>query len=279
MATSERRDDGLFGPGSATWRVHSSPAVALVGGLRSLITQSLHPLAMAGVAQHSDYRERPLKRLQRTAEYVAVVTFGDTEQAHAIAARVRRVHKRVKGVDPVTGKHYSAEDPDTALYVHCTEVHAFLAAHRVYARDRLTAAEEDLYFEENVRAAELMGIPAAMVPDSVQAMHDYFASVRPQLCVSDSARDAIDFVVNPPRTAELLPYLVPLRVLSRAAVAITPADLRRMAGLGASAPGNAASWLAVRAAAAALQLPLARDLPGLVIGKRTTQVARDALAA
>jgi uncharacterized protein (DUF2236 family) len=279
MATSERRDHGLFGPGSATWRVHSSPAVGLVGGLRSLIVQSFHPLAMAGVAQHSDYRQRPLKRLQRTAEYVAVVTFGDTEQAHAIAARVRRVHRRVKGVDPVTGKRYSADDPDTALYVHCTEVHSFLAAHRVYAGDHLSAREEDLYFEENVRAAELMGIPAGIVPASAQAMHDYFESVAPRLCVSDSARDAIDFVVNPPRTAELLPYLVPLRVLSRAAVAITPSHMRRMAGLGASAPGNAASWLAVRAAAAALELPLARELPGLVIGRRTTRVARDALAA
>ena len=279
MASSERRDHGLFGPGSATWRVHSSPAVALVGGLRSLIVQSFHPLAMAGVAQHSDYREKPLKRLQRTAEYVAVVTFGDTEQAHEIAARVRRVHRRVKGVDPVTGKRYSAEDPETALYVHCAEVHSFLAAHRVYAGHRLSAGEEDLYFEENVRAAELMKIPAAMVPDSAQAMHDYFASVQPQLCLSDSARDAIDFVVDPPRTAQLLPYLVPLRVLSRAAVAITPAELRRMAGLSASAPGNAASWLAVRAAAAALELPFARELPGLVIGKRTTRVARDALAA
>jgi uncharacterized protein (DUF2236 family) len=279
MPARERRDDGLFGPGSATWRVHSSPAVGLVGGLRSLIVQSFHPLAMAGVAQHSDYRERPLKRLRRTAEYVAVVTFGDTEQAQRIAARVRRVHRKVKGIDPVTGRRYSADDPETALYVHCTEVHSFLAAHRVYGRDRLSAGEEDLYFEENVRAAELMGIPAAIVPHSAQAMTEYFASVRPQLCVSDSARDAIDFVLDPPRTAELLPYLVPLRVLSRAAVAITPGELRRMAGLGASAPGNAASWLAVRAAAAALELPLARELPGLVIGKRTTQVARDALAA
>ena len=274
-----RRDHGLYGPGSVTWRVHSSPAVALVGGLRSLIVQSLHPLAMAGVAQHSDYREKPLKRLQRTAEYVAVVTFGDTEQAHEIAARVRRVHSRVKGVDPVTGKRYSAEDPEIALYIHSTEVHSFLAAHRVYASDPLTAGEEDLYFEENVAAAELMGIPAAMVPGSAQAMHDYFASVGPQLCLSEAARDAIDFVVEPPRTPELLPYLLPLRVLSRAAVAIVPRELRHMAGLGTSAPGNAASWLAVRAAAAALELPLARDLPGMVLGKRTTQVARDALAA
>src|SRR3954463_12768386 len=198
MPVHERRDHGLFGPGSATWRVHSSPAVALVGGLRSLIVQSFHPLAMAGVAQPSDYRQKPLKRLQRTAEYVAVVTFGDTEQAHEIAARVRRVHSRIKGVDPVTGKHYSAEDPETALYVHCTEVHSFLAAHRVYARDRLSAGEEDLYFEENVRAAELMGIPAAMVPDSVASMREYFAAVRPELTMSDWAREAIDFVVDPP---------------------------------------------------------------------------------
>jgi uncharacterized protein (DUF2236 family) len=275
----ERRDDGLYGPGSVTWRVHSSPAVALVGGLRSLIVQSLHPLAMAGVAQHSDYRERPLKRLQRTAEYVAVVTFGDTEQAQRIAARVRRVHQKVKGTDPVTGRRYSASDPETALYVHATEVHSFLAAHRIYGRDALSAGEEDLYFEENVRAAELIGIPAGMVPDSAQAMRDYFASVRAELTMSDWARQAIDFVVDPPRTAELLPYLVPLRVLSRAAVAIVPEDLRLMIGLGASAPGNAASWLAVRAAATALQLPLARDIPTLVLGKRTTQVARRALAA
>jgi uncharacterized protein (DUF2236 family) len=275
----ERRDDGLYGPGSVTWRVHSSPAVALVGGLRSLIVQSLHPLAMAGVAEHSDYRERPLKRLQRTAEYVAVVTFGDTDQAERIAARVRRVHQKVHGTDPVTGRPYSAADPDTALYVHMTEVHSFLAAHRVYGRDPLSAGEEDLYFEENVRAAGLMGIPVAMVPDSVAASRAYFADVRPELVMSDLARDAIGFVVDPPRTAELLPYLVPLRVLSRAAIAIVPADLRHMAGLGASAPGNAASWLAVRAAATALQLPLARDIPSLVLGKRTTQVARDALAA
>src|SRR3954453_16879647 len=146
MPARERRDHGLFGPGSATWRVHSSPAVALVGGLRSLIVQSFHPLAMAGVAQHSDYRAKPLKRLQRTAEYVAVVTFGDTEQAEQIAARVRRVHAHVKGIDPVTGKPYSADDPEIALYVYAGEVHSFLAAHRVYAGHRLSAGEEDLYF-------------------------------------------------------------------------------------------------------------------------------------
>src|SRR3954464_2761524 len=187
----ERRDDGLYGPGSVTWRVHSSPAVALVGGLRSLIVQSLHPLAMAGVAEHSDYRERPLKRLQRTAEYVAVVTFGDSEQAERVAARVRRVHQKVHGTDPVTGRPYSAADPDTALYVHMTEVHSFLAAHRASIDDPLSAGEEDLYFEENVRAAGVIWSPVAMVPGSVAAPRACFPDVRPELVMSFLARAAI----------------------------------------------------------------------------------------
>src|SRR4051812_25593617 len=102
------RDHGLFGPGSVTWRVHSHPAM-LIGGLRALILQSLHPLALAGVVQHSDFRSAPLGRLRRTAAYVATTTFGDTAAAEAAAERVRRVHTRINGIDPVTGRRYSAE--------------------------------------------------------------------------------------------------------------------------------------------------------------------------
>ena len=91
------RDQGLFGPESVTWRVVGHRA-SLVGGLRSLIIQSLHPLAMAGVAEFSDYRSRPLRRLQRTSRYVAATTFGTTKQAHEAAALVRRMHEHVRGV-------------------------------------------------------------------------------------------------------------------------------------------------------------------------------------
>ena len=269
-------DQGLFGPGSVTWRVHGSVVVALVGGLRALVIQSLHPLAMAGVAQHSDYLERPLRRLQRTAEYVATVTFGTTEEAHEIAARVRRLHTRVRGTDPVTGRAYSAGDPETALWIHAVEVHSFLAAHRAYGRPRLTPAQEDRYFAENVVAAELMGIPRQDVPASVAAMRAYFAAVKPQLCVSEAARQAIDFVVAPPPRRDLLPYLVPLRVLGTSAVATVPRDLRRLAGIRAPAAAAPPTYLAVRAAAEAMRLPLARELPGLVLGERTQQVARRA---
>src|SRR5947209_14574179 len=108
-------DQGLFGPGSMTWKVHAHP-VLIVGGLRALIIHGLHPLAMAGVAQYSDFRGDPLRRLRATARYVHAVTFGDTATAVDAAERVRRVHRRVKGIDPVTGSRFSAEDPDLLLW-------------------------------------------------------------------------------------------------------------------------------------------------------------------
>src|SRR5918998_2279624 len=136
-------DAGLFGPGSVTWRVHSHPAM-LIGGLRALMLQSLHPHALAGVVEHSDFRERPMHRLRQTATYVATTTFGSTAQARAAGAHVRKVHTHINGIDPVTGARYSAEDVDTLLWVHCVEVHSFLVAVRAYGGVRLSDAEQDV---------------------------------------------------------------------------------------------------------------------------------------
>jgi uncharacterized protein (DUF2236 family) len=270
------RDRGLFGPDSVTWRIHCSPTVALVGGLRALLIQSLHPLAMAGVAQHSDYRSRPLSRLQRTAEFVATTTFGDSAQAERAASRVRAVHRRVRGTDPVTGAAYSADDPETQVWIHTVEIHSFLAAHRVYGGDRLTRADEDRYFAENVAVAELLGTPPQLVPASVEEVRAYFAGVRPRLCVSDAARDAITFVVAPPLTAELAPYWPALRVLGRAAVALVPQDLRRLAGIEGRAAVDALSHAQVHALARMLALPGARGLVAHALGARTREVALSA---
>lgn len=267
--------DGLLGPESVAWRVIGHP-VSLVGGLRSLIVQALHPLAMAGVAQHSDYRRRPLERLRRTSHYVAATTFGDRATAEAAAARVRRVHRRVRGIDPVTGSPYSAEDPDTQLWVHCVEWHSFLAAHRAYATARLSPDEEDRYIAEGAPIAALLGVPEESVPKSVEAMRAYFASVRPQLCVSDSTRDAIGFVLNPPLTRELIPLQVPLRVTAAAAVAIVPRDLRRLAGISQPRLVDGLLRAAVPPAAAALRLPLLRDAPALVLGPESHELGRQA---
>src|SRR5947209_16590540 len=114
-------DPGLFTPDSVTWRIHADPSMGL-GGLRALYLQALHPLAMAGVEQHSDYRADPWGRLQRTADYVMTTTYGTAEEAVQAGRVVQAIHKRVRGTDPVTGKTYSAEDPDLLVWVHAVEV-------------------------------------------------------------------------------------------------------------------------------------------------------------
>jgi uncharacterized protein (DUF2236 family) len=256
------------------WKVIGHP-VSIVGGLRALIVQSLHPLAMAGVAQHSDYAKRPIDRLRRTAYYVTATTFGDRATADAAARHVRNVHKKVRGTDPVTGQAYSADDPDTQLWVHCVEWHGFLAAYRAYG-GRLTASEQDRFHAEGAVVAPLVGVREADVPRSVAEMREYFASVRPQLCISQPAREAIDFVLKPPLTRDLLPFQVPVRLVARAALATIPRDLRRMAGVDQPSVLDTATVMAVRPAAALLTLPLLRDAPSLVLGEQTRAVTLSA---
>jgi uncharacterized protein (DUF2236 family) len=235
----------------------------LIGGLRALIVQSLDPLALAGVVQHSDFRERPLHRLRTTATYVATTTFGDTATARAAGERVRRVHRHVEGLDAVTGRRYSAEDPETLLWVHCAEWHSFLAAYRAYG-GRLSEADQDAYLAEGARAAELVGISPDAVPASVAEMRAYFAEREPSLCVSLEARRAIEFVVSPPLTGELLGYAPALRVVASAAVGLVPRHLRRLAGIDrprvADATAYAAVGAAVRVLAGALRIPFAESV-------------------
>jgi uncharacterized protein (DUF2236 family) len=246
-------DEGLFGPDSVTRRVVGHQA-AIVGGLRSLVIQSLHPLAMAGVAAFSDYRARPLHRLRGTARYVAATTFGSVAEAERAAARVRRVHRRVRGTDPVTGRPYSAEDPGTQVWVHTVEVHSFLTAYRAYG-GAVSEEEADRFFAENVRVAALLGTPPELVPASAAEVRAYFARVRPQLCVSDAARDAIDFILHPPlQDRDLLALQLPLRAWParrspscRATCAASPASTSR----GPWTPAIAA----MRPVVAALHLP------------------------
>jgi uncharacterized protein (DUF2236 family) len=248
------RHRGLFGPDSMSWRIIGHPA-ALVGGLRALLLQALHPLAMAGVAQHSNYLEDPMGRLRRTAGYVSTITFGSLEEAEAAADRVRSVHRSVHGTDPVTGRRYSASDPATMVWVHCVEAHSFLAAYRAYVRP-LARADQDRYLAEQVDAAALLGVPRARVPDSVAAYRDYFASVRGELRTSPDAEAAIAFVRRP-----TLPDLPPaqrvvlhpaFRAMGDAATALVPGSLRDLAGLPGRGPRDLPSRLAVGAAANAL---------------------------
>src|SRR6266571_1718591 len=189
-------DDGLFGPASVTWRV-STDLASLVAGLRSLLMQALHPLAMAGVDQHSGWRRDPIGRLAATSAYLATITFGERAVAERAAARVRRIHDHVRGVDTVTGRPYAAGDPALLLWVHVALVESGLVVGRLFGTP-LSPQDSDRYVAEMVTAAELVGVPRDMVPSTVAGVGQYLASVRPELRCTPAAAESMAFLLDPP---------------------------------------------------------------------------------
>ena len=171
-------DPGLFGPGSMTWRVHGDLPGMLIGGISALFLQSLHPLAMAGVDQHSAYREDPMGRLRRTGDFIGTTTYASTEAAEQACATVRAIHGRVRGTAP-DGRPYAASEPDLLRWVHVTEVGSFLRAYQRYSLTPLSSAEADRYLDEVAVVAELLG--ATDVPRSTVEVRAYLRDVRPEL--------------------------------------------------------------------------------------------------
>ncbi len=188
-------DAGLFGPQSVVWRVHRDRSFPLAA-LRSLMVQALHPLAMAGVAEHSNWKEDPFGRLAATSGYILTVTYGDTAAAHKAADRVRAVHNHVNGADPVTGLAYRAGDPSLLLWIHAAMVDSIVHVVQRYGRG-LDSAAADRYVWEMVRFAELVGVPAKDVPASVAALEEYIESVELRQA-TPAAREAIRVILDPP---------------------------------------------------------------------------------
>jgi len=193
-------DDGFFGPASVTWR-SAGDLSAPVAGLRALMLQALHPLAMAGVDQHSDWRQDPVGRLAATSAYLAIVSFGERAAAERVSERVRRIHTRVTGVDAATGKPYSASDPALLLWVHVALVGSNLAARSLFGTS-LPPADADRYVAEMIVAAELVGVPRDMVPASVSELATYIESVRPELVCTPAASESMAFLLDPPGLEE-----------------------------------------------------------------------------
>jgi uncharacterized protein (DUF2236 family) len=176
---------GLFSPETMTWKIHSDPAMA-VGGIRALLQQALHPIAMDGVAQNSNFREDAWGRLQRTGDYVSTITFGERSQAQGLAARVRKIHTSL-GLD----------DPHLLLWVHMSMVDSFLDIARRSGM-AISDLEADQYVSEMVLFAELVGVPTADVPANLAEMQSYFQSIAPELSASDDAKRAALFLTIPP---------------------------------------------------------------------------------
>ncbi len=192
----DTRDASYFGPHSVTWRIHSNP-VTLLGGIRALLIQALHPLAMAGVMDHSDMASDVFGRFRRTSDYLAVSIFGDRAAADAMGARVRAMHRKVSGVDKVTGLPYRADDPELLLWVHCVLVDSFLAAQQRFATP-LSGAECNRYVAEMVSLAQLVGLHAEDVPATRAALRSCLAGYRRALRLTPGAEAAWHLLEHPP---------------------------------------------------------------------------------
>ena len=190
------RDAGLFGPDSVTWKLHREP-ILLLGGLRSLYLQALHPRAVAGVAQNSGYKADPWGRLNRTSDYVDTVVYGSTAQVEAASSRLRRMHSRMSAVDPSTGERFRIDEPDLLRWVHVAEVESFLTTAR-RAGLKLTDDEVDRYYTEQVRAAELVGLDPSTVPATAAEVAAYYEQMRPELRMTKDSAETALFLTVPP---------------------------------------------------------------------------------
>jgi uncharacterized protein (DUF2236 family) len=184
-----------------SWRIHSHPLLVL-GGVRALFLQALQPRSMAGLAQNSDFRTDPWGRLYRTGDYLATVVFGTSGEARRAAARVRGVHRRLRGRDPVTGAEFRIDDPELLRWTHVCEVESFASTARL-AGLVLSPADLDRYYAEQLTAAELIGLDPATVPDSAAAIAEYYERTQPELALTRDAAEAAAFLFWPKMPAPL----------------------------------------------------------------------------
>jgi uncharacterized protein (DUF2236 family) len=213
-------EPGWFDDDAPIRRVHADSSM-FIGGLRAILFQSLHPLAMAGVADHSDYRRDPWGRLQRTADFLAATTFGPVSQAQQAVDRVHRVHRHVVGTGP-GGESYSANDPHLLEWVHLAEIDSFLAAHDRYGEQPLSGAERDQYVADTAVVARALGVVDP--PESEARLRIRLAAFRPELRGTKPARSAARYLLlHPPLPpAARAPYAL----IAGAAVALLPAWTR-----------------------------------------------------
>jgi uncharacterized protein (DUF2236 family) len=259
--------EGLFGPESVTWRIHSDPAM-VVAGFRALLLQATHPLVMAGFEANSNYRQDPWGRLQRTGEWIGTVAFGTRSEAEAAGAGLRALHGRLRsGVEPETGRPFRVDDPELLLWVHCTEVESFLSTY-LRSGGRLRPGEADRYVDEMRESARLVGLDPDTVPRSTAEL---------DLRVTQVAAQGAIWGFVPP-----MPFWVKVMTPARPAWAtlvsiaagLLPRWARRLYGL----PGLPTTDLAAVAGARALRLTL-MALPDRIASNPAYAAAQARLAA
>ena len=186
-------------------RLVHGDASMFIGGLRALLLQSLHPLAMAGVANYSDYRQDPWGRLQRTADFLAATSFGPADEAQRIVNRVKAVHVKVNGVAS-DGRNYSATDPHLLKWVHIAEIDSFLHTYQKFSKAPLDQTGRDGYVKDAAFVARAVGVIDP--PESEAQLREMINSYRPELKSTRESRDATKYLLfKPPLPgAAKIPY-------------------------------------------------------------------------
>jgi uncharacterized protein (DUF2236 family) len=216
-------DPGIFGPASITWQVLSNPASVFIGGTAAVLLELAEPSVRSGVWDHTNFRQDPIGRMQRTGHAAMVFAYGCRRDAEAAASRVRRLHERVKGTTP-DGQPYRADDPDLLTWVYVTAGYGFLNAYLRYVNPRLPRAEQDRYYSESLSACRFYGVN--WVPGSVAEVEGYLERMRSRLRHHEILEEFLGLVSNAPVvSAAALPIQ---RLLIRAAIDLLPSWAREL---------------------------------------------------
>ncbi|MBM9400504.1 DUF2236 domain-containing protein [Gluconacetobacter azotocaptans] len=228
-----RQADGLFAPDSVVRQVHGDVVAMLAGGIAALLLQMLHPSVLAGVWDHSRFRDDMHGRLRRTARFIAQTTYGHRDDAMAAIARVRRIHDGVNGLLP-DGTPYHANDPSLLAWVHLTETTSFLAGWRRFAEPLMPEHRRNQYFDEMARIGEALG--AAPVPHTEYAAYRQMETMRGALAVSERTREICDILLT--RPAAFPGGRHAHRLVMQAGIDLLPPWARRMHGFAAPGPAT-----------------------------------------
>lgn len=203
-------DRGLFGPESIAWKVHADFISMMIGGISSLVLQALHPKALAGVWDHSSFREDLKGRLGRTAFFIAATTYGSQEMANNAISRVNQIHQKVTGFDEFN-EPYRANDPNLLAWVHLTETRSFMHSYESYRSETLQSQQKDQYFSEMKMLGEKLG--ANNLPNTYLATEQTIKQYIPQLHYGDRAKTIIALLDHFPSNLSSKPFV---KMISRA---------------------------------------------------------------
>lgn len=236
-AVQPYEDYGFFGPDSITWRVWKYPTSLTVGFQRAVVIEELDPFLLAAVEDTQKVRYQPRIRYDHTLKYFATIAFADARTAIKASEVLMKIHNKAVGVEPVSGKTFDANDPESQLWIHLTAWHSILYAYERYGPGKLTREEEKQYWAECAIAAELQTCDPADVPRTREGVREYFERVRPRLAASESTQSMMHHMLDAkvmfppvPRVFKPLAWVVS-RVLRTATIATMPRWQRRLAGL------------------------------------------------